>query len=270
MSNITFSIWKPFVNNTDRGERWLQPMLSDFELLNTLELDKKNGLWHIEVEKNHRYVYLLIESGLSEPRDLTVTDMVTKERRENPRNKTEIEFLKQFFVLFDFDSNLLYFSDVRNKSYLEQILLRTTGKIFEIKGMYQDREEFLKLLTKVEEIQFSSKNDIFASLSDKREALSDLLDTKNFDDITLNLKMSGVKRQSVQPFIKKILHQSDNQQLSGIFIRGHDEEGFEHVFNRGTFIRKITIDSEKDELTGKFIGNNVKDKLLEEIEKLKK
>ena len=43
----------------------------------------------------------------------------------------------------------------------------------------------------------------------------------------------------IKTFIKKIVKESENHQLSGILIRGNDEAGFEHVFNRGTFIKKI-------------------------------
>ena len=147
--------------------------------------------------------------------------------------------MKQFFVLFDLDNNLLYFSDVRHRNLLEKILNDTTEVKFNIKGFYEDKEEFFKKLSSVDEIQFTSKNDIFSSLSEKREALSDLFDTDGLDDLTLNVKLSGVQINKIKTFIKKIVKEYENHQLSGILIRGNDEAGFEHVFNRGTFIKKI-------------------------------
>ena len=187
---------------------------------------------------------------------------------KNPKSETELEFLKQFFVLFDLDNNLLYFSDVRHRNLLEKILKDTTEVKFNIKGFYEDKEEFFKILSSVDEIQFTSKNDIFSSLSEKREALSDLFDTDGLDDLTLNVKLSGMKINKIKTFIKKIVKESENHQLSGILIRGNDEAGFEHVFNRGTFIKKITINVEKQQATGKFLGAEVKDILLKEIESL--
>lgn len=88
------------------------------------------------------------------------------------------------------------------------------------------------------------------------------------DDLTLNVKLSGMKINKIKTFIKKIVKESENHQLSGILIRGNDEAGFEHVFNRGTFIKKITINVEKQQATGKFLGAEVKDILLKEIESL--
>ena len=268
MSELTFSIWKPFIKSEKRGERWLQPILKTFDKLNSCDLKHEKGLYHLEVDKNKQYVFLVIESGKLEPRDTTVTDYYTNQKRENPKSETELEFLKQFFVLFDLDNNLLYFSDVRHRKLLEKILKDTTEVEFSIKGFYEDKEEFLKILSSVDEIQFTSKDDIFSTLSQKREALYDLFETDGLKDITLNVKLSSMKINNIKAFLRKIVKESENHQLSGILIRGNDDAGFEHVFNRGTFIKKISINVEKQQATGKFLGSEVKDILLKEIESL--
>ncbi|EGD28978.1 hypothetical protein MK407_10955 [Streptococcus sanguinis] len=268
MSELTFSIWKPFIKSEKRGERWLQPILKTFDKLTPCDLKHEKGLYHLEVDKNTHYVFIVIESGKLEPRDTTVTDYYTNQKRENPKSETELEFLKQFFVLFDLDNNLLYFSDVRHRNLLEKILKDTTEVEFSIKGFYEDKEEFLKILSSVDEIQFTSKDDIFSTLSQKREALYDLFETDGLKDITLNVKLSSMKINNIKAFLRKIVKESENHQLSGILIRGNDDAGFEHVFNRGTFIKKISINVEKQQATGKFLGSEVKDILLKEIESL--
>ena len=268
MSELTFSIWKPFIKSEKRGERWLQPILKTFDKLTPCDLKHEKGLYHLEVDKNKHYVFIVIESGKLEPRDTTVTDYYTNQKRENPKSETELEFLKQFFVLFDLDNNLLYFSDVRHRNLLEKILKDTTGVEFSIKDFYEDKEEFLKILSSVDEIQFTSKDDIFSILSQKREALYDLFETDGLKDITLNVKLSSMKINNIKAFLRKIVKESENHQLSGILIRGNDDAGFEHVFNRGTFIKKISINVEKQQATGKFLGSEVKDILLKEIESL--
>ena len=268
MSSLTFSIWKPFIKSEKRGERWLQPILKTFDKLNSCDLKHEKGLYHLEVDKNKHYVFLVIESGKLEPRDTTVTDYYTNQKRENPKSETELEFLKQFFVLFDLDNNLLYFSDVRHRKLLEKILKDTTGVEFSIKGLYEDKEEFLKILSSVDEIQFTSKNDIFSTLSQKRGALYDLFETDGLEDLTLNIKLSSMKINKIKTFLRRILKESENHQLSSILIRGNDDAGFEHVFNRDTFIKKISINAEKQQATGKFLGSEVKDILLKEIESL--
>ena len=268
MSEIIFSIWKPFIKSEKRGERWLQPILKTFDKLTPCDLKHEKGLYHLEVDKNKHYVFIVIESGKLEPRDTTVTDYYTNQKRENPKSETELEFLKQFFVLFDLDNNLLYFSDVRHRNLLEKILKDTTEFEFSIKGFYEDKEEFFNILSSVDEIQFTSKNDIFSTLSKKREALSDLFDTDSLEDLTLNVKLSEMKINKIKKFLKRIVKESENHQLSGILIRGNDDAGFEHVFNRGTFIKKISINVEKQQATGKFLGTDVKHILLKKVESL--
>lgn len=123
-------------------------------------------------------------------------------------------------------------------------------------------------MSSIDEIQFTSKDDIFSTLSQKREALYDLFETDGLEDITLNVKLSSMKIKNIKAFLRKIVKESENHQLSGILIRGNDDAGFEHVFNRGTFIKKISINVEKQQATGKFLGSEVKDILLQEIESL--
>ena len=268
MSSLTFSIWKPFIKSEKRGERWLQPILKTFDKLKPCDLKHEKGLYHLEVDKNKHYVFLVIESGKLEPRDTTVTDYYTNQKRENPKSETELEFLKQFFVLFDLDNNLLYFSDVRHRNLLEKILKDTIGVEFSIKGLYEDKEEFFKILSSVDEIQFTSKDDIFSTLSQKRGALYDLFETDGLEDLTLNVKLSSMKINKIITFLRRILKESESHQLSSILIRGNDDAGFEHVFNRDTFIKKISINVEKQQATGKFLELEVKDILLKEIASL--
>lgn len=65
------------------------------------------------------------------------------------------------------------------------------------------KRNFLKKLSSVDEIQFTSKNDIFSSLSEKREALSDLFDTDGLDDLTLNVKLSGMQINKIKTLDRK-------------------------------------------------------------------
>ena len=54
--------------------------------------------------------------------------------------------------------------------------------------------------------------------------------------------------------------------ISGLLIRGNDESGFEHVYNQQTFIKKITVDAEKN--SGKFDVEDVRINLQRKIKEL--
>ncbi|MFR7932336.1 MAG: hypothetical protein ACLU4Q_07900 [Streptococcus thermophilus] len=63
------------------------------------------------------------------------------------------------------------------------------------------------------------------------KTLSDLFDTDGLDDLTLNVKLSGMQINKIKNIYQKNCKEYENHQLSGILIRGNDEAGFEHVFN---------------------------------------
>ena len=99
MSELTFSIWKPFIESDQRGERWLQPILKTFDKLTPCNLQHDNGLYHIEVDKNNHFVFLVIESGKLEPRDTTVTDYYTNQKREKSQIRNRVGIFEAIFCL---------------------------------------------------------------------------------------------------------------------------------------------------------------------------
>ena len=102
MSEIIFSIWKPFIKSENRGERWLKPILETFDKLNPCNLKHENGLYHLEVDKNKHYVFLVIESGKLEPRDTTVTDYYTNQKREKSQIRNRVGIFEAIFCLIRF------------------------------------------------------------------------------------------------------------------------------------------------------------------------
>ncbi len=57
--------------------------------------------------------------------------------------------------------------------------------------------------------------------------------------------------KTITSAFQKIVKESENHQLSGILIRGNDDAGFEHVFNR-TSLSKISINVENNRQLGNF------------------
>ena len=153
MSTITFSIWQLFKENSN-GIRWKNPVREDFPREFDENLDSIKGINHVSIFSDDNYIFFVIESGSLEPRDEYVIDKKSKKKRKNPKKETEIELLKQIFAYYDFNSNLLYLSDVRNKRTFEDIIRKITSGNFMIKGIYEEKETFLKLLRNVEEIKF--------------------------------------------------------------------------------------------------------------------
>lgn len=266
MSIITFSIWQLIKENNNNGLRWIVPDKKDFPTEFDENLDSVKGINHVTISNNNDYFFLTVESGTLEPRDKYVIDKTSKKKRKNPKKETEIELLKQLFAFYDYKTNLLYLSDVRNKKIFEDIIHEITEQKFMLKGIYEDKETFLNLLNNVEEIKFTSKEDLFSSDSKKRCSLIDLVGTTEITDLTLDIKTNSHQFNPIN-FLKDLMTEETEYTLNGLLIRGKDETGFEHVYNQQTFIKKIVIDAEK--YSGKYDSEEIKINLQKKIEELK-
>lgn len=265
MATITFSIWRLLKENINSGLRWGYPNKEDFpEELDENE-DSPKGIDHILVRREGDGVFFAIESGSAEPRDDFVIDINSKVKRENPRKETEIELLKQLFVYYDFKTNLLYLSDIRFKKHFEHIIHKITGNNYILKGMYKGKDTFLDIIKTVEEIKFSTQNNLFSTDSKKKTALVDLTGVTDDIDLTLDIKANSHRFRPIE-LIKGLMEEEDRYALSGLLIRGKDEKGFECIYNQENFIMKIDISAEKN--SGKFDAEDVKVNLQREIKEL--
>jgi len=161
----------------------------------------------------------------------------------------EIELLKQLFVYYDFKTNLLYLSDIRFKKHFEHIIHKITGNNYILKGMYKGKDTFLDIIKTVEEIKFSTQNNLFSTDSKKKTALVDLTGVTDDIDLTLDIKANSHRFRHIK-LIKELMEEEDRYALSGLLIRGKDEKGFECIYNQENFIMKIDISAEKN--SGKF------------------
>lgn len=265
MATITFSIWRLIKENRNFGARWENFVKEDFPRKFDKSLESLKGINHVRILNDENYIFFVVESGSLEPRDEYVIDKISKQRRKNPKKETEIELLRQLFAYYDFKTNLLYLSDVRNKKLFEEIMYEITGENFILKGIYEEKEKFLELLSNVEEIKFTTKNNIFSRNSKQRESLIDLVGTTEITDLTLDIKANSHRFNPVK-LLNDLMKEENDCAISGLLIRGKDETGFEHLYNQQTFIKKIIIDAEKS--AGKFNEDDIKLNLQKKIKEL--
>lgn len=251
-------------NNTP-GVRWIRPDKKDFPDKYDKNLDSLKGINHVKISSEFNYIFFTIESGSLEPRDDYVIDKTSKQKRKNPKKETEIELLKQLFAYYDYKTNLLYLSDVRNRKHFEDIIHEITGENFLLKGIYEEKEKFLELLSNVEEIKFTTKNNIFSGNSRKRNSLKEFIGTPEIPDLTLDIKANSHSFNPVK-LVNDLMKEEDDCAISGLLIRGKDESGFELVYNQETFIKKITVDAEK--IAGKFNADDIKINLQSRIKEI--
>lgn len=244
---ITFSKFQLIHHTKEAGAEFVAPTTKTFENIPiTFDYEKNaNTIYRATLLLNDKLLFLSFDFGTSEPRAEKVIDVETKEEAENPRKPSQAELRNQLFVYYDMSAQLLYLSDMRKKSCVEDILKEMTGEEFIIKNIYKDIEKFIKQINSVTEIGFTSLADIFsmASEQEQRKALETLTGVtapKRFKITT-----EYPKAKQLMNFLRTMSKKATNQELKGLVIKGLSDNGFEQVYNSDSFIQKLPLKFQK-------------------------
>lgn len=259
MAEIKFSEIQVIKESTERGEQYVEPSRDTFDALPTsLNFNDGQTLYEINVEKSTDYIYWVFRFGNPTPRDNSLIDIQTFEKRENMRKSTEAELNNQAFFLYHFGTKRLYASNTKKKKSLE-MLLRNELKInFVFKDIYKDVDEFLGIMQECEQISFTHINNLFSDNSVRKQALVDLTGTDSPAEFTIRAKY---KKHQISNFIRNLSEEKQNHQISSLVVCGKGNQGFDVVYNTDSFQQKIKISLEKNE-DGMYDADRIKQELL--------
>lgn len=273
MSEMTFSIWKLYAKNKNKGALEIAATKEYFTNFQSTKeplyiTKNENEAFSVSIENNANFIFFMIEHGSTQPRDVDVFNIRNKKLRENPRDEDEMEFMEQFFVLYDYKKKLLFISNLRKRNlFLDLLNNYSKGYDFKIKGIYLNKSDFLAKLKTLTEVKFTTKNDLFTNQSDKAKSIEELIGGTPENDVTIEIGFAKEKIYRFKRFINRLIKEQDNCEISGLLIRGDDESGFERVINNNEFIKKVKINNILKEETGKFdfylILNSLKIKIEE-------
>lgn len=259
MTEIKFSEIQVIVESTERGEQYVNPSCNTFEALPaSLKFNDGQTLYEINVEKSTDYIYWIFRFGNPTPRDKSLIDIQTLEKRENMRKSTEAELNNQAFFLYHFGKKRLYASNTKKKKSLEMMLRNELKINFVFKDIYKDVDEFLGIMQECEQISFTHVNDLFSDSSVKKQALIDLTGTDSPAEFTIKAKY---KKHQISSFIRSLSVGKQNNQISSLVVCGKGNQGFDVVYNTDSFQQKIKINVEKDE-DGMYDADRIKKELL--------
>ena len=263
MEKINFHLMQLIEETAQFGERFIPPDLQYFDdVPPNFEITIDKFYYEVTFEKTAQYIWLDVAFGSPDPRDDELTNIKDGTKKNNPRDISEAELLKQLFCLYDFSKEILYLSNLQKKSFIETIFKEKTGRDFIIKPFYKSKDEFIDLLKSVNEISFTEARNLFDMNSRQRQALIDLSGTDSPENFTITASYS--KGQKLYNFINILHNGRVNGSIRDLVIRGLDRDKFEIVFNNDTFSRKIEISSQKDN-NGKHLPDSIKNYLLQEL-----
>ena len=243
MSEMTFSIWKLYAKNKNKGALEIAATKEYFTNFQSTKeplyiTKNENEAFSVSIENNANFIFFMIEHGSTQPRDVDVFNIRNKKLRENPRDEDEMEFMEQFFVLYDYKKELLFISNLRKRNlFLDLLNNYSKGYDFKIKGIYLNKSDFLAKLKTLTEVKFTTKNDLFTNQSDKAKSIEELIGGTPENDVTIEIGFAKEKIYRFKRFINRLIKEQDNCEISGLLIRGDDESGFERVINNNEFIK---------------------------------
>ena len=274
MSEMTFSIWKLYAKNKNKGALEIAATKEYFTNFQSTKeplyiTKNENEAFSVSIENNANFIFFMIEHGSTQPRDVDIFNVRNKKLRENPRDEDEMEFMEQFFVLYDYKKELLFISNLRKRNlFLDLLNNYSKGYNFKIKGIYLNKSDFLAKLKTLTEVKFTTKNDLFTNQSDKAKSIEELIGGTPENDVTIEIGFAKEKIYRLKRFINRLIKEQDNCEISGLLIRGDDESGFERVINNNEFIKKVKINNILKETTGKFDFHLILNNLTSKIEEV--
>lgn len=196
------------------------------------------------------------------PKDENLTNIITGDKSPNKREDDEVELTSQLFILYHYENKVLYISNIRKMKFINDVLSQKLNKKFLVKKYFKTREEFIQSIKTITEITFTDVANLFND-NQERNALIDLTGTGAPEKFKITAKYPKNIAGKLIGFINKKFEKVGTN-YSSLIIKGTDESDFDFVYNQESFVKKIEISCNRNNL-GKFMADEVKKELLNKI-----
>jgi hypothetical protein len=142
----------------------------------------------------------------------------------NPRTKSQAELNKQLFCLYDFKQHTFYISDGRKKGFLEEYLKHKLSKDIVIKRFFKSPEEFIEYVKTIENISFTSKNNLFSITNDMFSDPKDIFGLGQPENFKMDISYNGRKvTKNFKTKFLNLLSKKDNIEIQSLICIGKDD-----------------------------------------------
>ena len=243
------------------------PQLTDFQNIEKnfqyIKEHPTNPIYYtVHSELTSTYFWLNINYGACNPRPDNVLNITNLENEKNPRKENMVEQKQQLFVLYEVKNGLLYISNIKQKGFIEELLKEKINKEISLKDIYKNIDEFYKAISKVSKISFTSiKRDLFSKYNNLNQTLVDNYGMEEPEEFYVEAKYGSPLTQKIKNVFTCL---KKDEGVNKIIIRGLDDQGFEKIFNSGTFVQKVPISLKKNQ-NGLWNDIKVKNELLKKL-----
>ena len=265
MPTLEFSAFQLIEEQVQKGSRYISPTFDSFSKLpEAIRYSKDKTHYEGIAEKNQddNYIWLEFKYGNSSPRSPYAADPKTGDKQDNPLPKGHYVPTKQLFCIYSIEEEIIYLSNSKSLSLIQNILSLETGRAFIIKSIFKNMDEFINIVKSVDEISFSNINDIFGRNAKQRSALKDLVGDETPERMSIRAEYTG----EFLPIklLRQLFSAKQEHNLSRLVIRGKDESGLGLIFNTESFRHKVKVDYTKNE-DDMIESNSVKYNIIQHL-----
>lgn len=180
----------------------------------------------------------------------------------NPKKKEQRELNAQFFAAYSMDKDILYLTNSRKKSVLEEYFSGILATTVEIKNILHSIDKFIQAIISLKDISFIAKDNLYK----KEKGVFDYTNSAYGLDYPEsfyikacygNMSIKGLALD----FLKRFVKSDKEEEIQNLVISGYDDEGFEKIFRPDAYIETLEIFCEQNE-NGLYEEKEVKNKLL--------
>lgn len=212
------------------------------------------------IENRFLWLYFNYDEGEYNENVLDISNNIIK---SNPKQRTELEFRKQFFVCYDLKKSMLYLNDIDKIKLVERYINNILQKEVNIKYIYNSIEEFEDRVKCIKSLKFTQVDNLV-----NREEGSIFRRAINIYGLDLpdNLEISIKAKNGIinKNWLKKFKMKKDKGEIEDIVVVGKDNNNMEHIFDFSKLLSKININIEKNE-NNMYDDEQIKLLLLEKI-----
>ena len=197
-----------------------------------------------------KYYWLFARYGKSFPYSSTVYNTDNQVEEDNPRRTYQIEPHNQLFALYSINSQILYLSNLKKKSWLEEYLKARLERNVVIRTFYKSADDFIKQIKSVGTVKFGIKKDMFSQKAGVMDIVPHPKDFWGFDmpeRFLLETHFSHAKLTDrfIAQF-KEMVGRKNNNELESLVCIGYNEENIATIYNVDNFIQKVSVDARKN------------------------
>ena len=264
--SIEFSTWHLVIGDKRPSAEGLKQV---YDIAKENYTDKDTYYLISNENQNDKFFWLYTRYGKSLPYSNTVYNTKVESVENNPRSTHQIEPYRQFFALYCIQTQTLYLSSSKKKSWFEGYLNTKLNQDVVIKAFYNNVDEFIQKIKSVEKVKLVVKRNLISSDVEFMEIIANPKDFYGLgipNDFTLEANFTNAKlTKAFTSILNKMVIWKNRNEADSLLCIGRDDKNFETIFKADSFIQKINVEANKDD-QGLYNPSNVKQALIKKIE----